>query len=53
MLLPRSATMPPDSLANGYDSGLPVAQVFLIFDTDKYYQETIEVETQKDSFGDW
>ncbi|KAG0293597.1 hypothetical protein BGZ98_002110, partial [Dissophora globulifera] len=44
--------MPTDSLANGYDLGLPAAQVFLIFDTDKIYQETIKVETQKDSFGD-
>ncbi|KAG0359641.1 hypothetical protein BG005_000434 [Podila minutissima] len=52
MLLSRSATMPPDSPANEYDSGLPAAQVFLIFDTDKAYLETIKVQTQKDSFGD-
>ncbi|KAK3835070.1 MAG: hypothetical protein J3R72DRAFT_424420 [Linnemannia gamsii] len=45
--------MSPDSLASVYDSGLPAAQVFLIFNTDKDYQETIEIETQKDSFGDW
>lgn len=44
--------MPPDSPANEYDSGLPAAQVFLIFDTDKAYLETIKVQTQKDSFGD-
>ncbi|KAG0315892.1 hypothetical protein BG000_005049 [Podila horticola] len=44
--------MPPDSLANGYDSELPAAQIFLIFDTEKAYQETIKVETQRDSFGD-
>lgn len=44
--------MPPDSPANGYDSRLPAAQVFLIFDTDKAYLETIKIETQKDSFGD-
>ncbi|KAF9375522.1 His Kinase A domain containing protein [Podila verticillata] len=45
--------MPPDSLEKGYDLGLPVAQVFLIFDTNKAYQETIKVETQKDSFGNF
>ncbi|KAG0311317.1 hypothetical protein BGZ99_010266, partial [Dissophora globulifera] len=44
--------MPPDSFANGYEFGLPVAQAFYIFDTDKTYQGTIKVETQKDSFED-
>ncbi|KAH7036113.1 hypothetical protein BKA57DRAFT_429798 [Linnemannia elongata] len=52
MLLSRSATLSPDSLANGYDRWLPPAQVFLIFDTDKEYQDMIKVETQQDSFGD-
>lgn len=43
--------MPPDSLANEYDSELPSAQAFLILNTDREYQETIKVETQKDSYG--
>ncbi|KAF9946037.1 hypothetical protein BGZ72_000747 [Mortierella alpina] len=52
MLLSRSATMSPDSFANAYEPWLPPAQVFLIFDTDKEYQDMIKVETQEDSFGD-
>ncbi|KFH72907.1 hypothetical protein MVEG_00132 [Podila verticillata NRRL 6337] len=51
MLSSRSAIIPPDSLANGYDSRLP-AQEFKIFDTHKTYQDTIKIETQKDPFGD-
>ncbi|KAG0042315.1 hypothetical protein BGZ83_000605, partial [Gryganskiella cystojenkinii] len=44
--------MPPDSLTDGYNSVLPVAQVFLILDTEKVHLETIKIDTQKDSSGD-